>query len=106
MSFHDEKVWQEGYVAVLDLLEITDRLAQNDIVDQIRKHAMMVVTVTSQAVSHQDRKMRDIKLRDTRSIIIAMRSLLSILWAQEVLSDEEFGKVDAAFESYANTLPR
>lgn len=105
-QFHDDKLWQQAYVASLDVLNETAPMAGNDVADQIRKHAMMVLTVVAQAVTNKDRKMRDIKLRDVGSIIVALRSLLSVLWGQEALSDEQFNALDETYEQLANTLPR
>ncbi len=92
-------------MACLDLLEATDG-QPGDLFDQVRKHAMMVATEVAQAVSNRDRKFRDIKLRGVANIIIALRSLLSLLWAREALNDDIFGKLDAAYEALSNKLPR
>lgn len=100
-------------MAALDLLEATHSQGSGqadglngDLEEQIRKHGMMVVTEVAQAVGNRDRKFRDIKLRGVVNIIVALRSLLSILWAREALSDETFGKLDSAYEALAQKLPR
>ncbi len=105
MSFHDDKLWQESYVALLDVLEATDSV-DGDLVEQVRKHAMMVLTEIAQGVSNRDRKMRDIKLHNVENIVIALRSLLSVIWGQEALTDDQFAKLDGAYEALANKLPR
>ncbi len=105
MSFHDDKLWQQAYVAVLDILEATDALDQADIVSEVRRYAMMVLTVTSDAVSRRDRRERDAKLRDAYFRTVALRSLLSVLWAKEILSDDAFGKLDSALEGLSAALP-
>ena len=105
MSFHDDKLWQEAYVSLLDLLEITGSL-DGDLVSQVRKHAMMVLTEVAQAVANRDRKFRDIKLRSVGNITVSLRSLLSVLWGQEVLSDDQFAQLDGAYEVLGNKLPR
>ncbi|KKU86936.1 MAG: hypothetical protein UY16_C0045G0005 [Candidatus Gottesmanbacteria bacterium GW2011_GWA2_47_9] len=105
MSFHDDKLWQEAYVAAIDTLEATDG-QPGDLIDQVRKHAMMVLTEVAQAVGNRDRKLRDIKLHGVGNIIIALRSLLSLLWAREGFTDETFGKLDAAYEALAGKFPR
>ena len=105
-AFHDDKLWQEAYVVTLDALDATSAQTGNDLVDQVRKHVMMVLTVAAQAVNDRDRKIRDTKLRDAGHIIVALRSLLSVLWGQEVFSDEVFEKLDGAYEALAAKLPR
>lgn len=106
MTFHDDKLWQEAFTALLDLLETTEG-EDSDVVSQVRKHAMMTLTEVGQAVANRDRKFRDIKLRGVGTgIVVALRSLLSVLWAREMLTDDEFAKLDGAYESLASKLPR
>lgn len=105
MSFHDDKTWQEAYVALLDVLEATNARS-GDLSEQARKHAMMILTEIAQAISMRDRKLRDLKLRNVGNIIVSLRSLLSVLWATEALTDEQFGKLDGAYEALGNKLPR
>lgn len=93
-------------MATLDALDATNSLTGNDVIDQVRKHVMMVLTVIAQSAGERDRKMREIKLRDVGHIIESLRSLLSVLWGQEVFSDEIFEKLDGAYEALANKLPR
>lgn len=106
MTFHDDPLWQAAYVALLDITEATDGMEGNDIVDQVRKHAMMTLTEIAQGVTNRDRKMRDIKLHNVANITVALRTLLSVLWGQEVFSDEQFEKLDASYEALGNKLPR
>lgn len=106
MTFHDDKLWQEAFTSLLDVLEITEDV-NSDIAKQVRKHAMVVLTEVGQAVANRDRKFRDIKLRTVGTgAIVALRSLLSVLWAREILSDDDFAKLDGAYEALANKLPR
>lgn len=105
-AFHDDKLWQEAYVVTLDALDATGAQIGNDLVDQVRKHAMMALTVVAQAANDRDRKIRDAKLRDAGHIIVALRSLLSVLWGQEVFSDDVFEKLDSAYEGFSTKLPR
>lgn len=106
MTFHDDKLWQEAFTALLDLLEITDG-DDGDLVDQVRKQGMLTLTEVGQAVANRDRKFRDIKLRTVGTgIIVSLRSLLSVMWAREMLTDDEFAKLDGGYESLANKLPR
>ena len=78
-----------------------------DLVGQARKQAMAALTETATAVASRDRKLREIKLRNVGTgIIVSLRSLLSVLWATEVLTDDVFGKLDTAYEAFANKLPR
>jgi len=50
MTFHDDKLWQDAFTALLDLLEITEG-EDGDLVARVRKQGMMVLTEVAQAVA-------------------------------------------------------
>ena len=102
-TFHDDKLWQEAYTAVLDLCEVAEG---NDVLGQAKTLGLATLTTLADAASRRDRRERDIKLRDAAGQIAGVRSLLSVAWAQEAVEDDVFQKLDTAYESLANKLPR
>ncbi len=102
-TFHDDKLWQEAYTAVLDLCEVAEG---NDVLGQAKIVGLAALTTLADAASRRDRRERDIKLRDALGQIAGVRSLLSVAWAQEAVEDDVFQKLDTAYESLANKLPR
>ena len=106
MTFHDDKLWQDAFAALLDLLEITED-EDGDLVHKVRKQGMIVLTDVAPAVASRDRKFRVINLRTVGTgNIVSIRSLLSVMWAREMLSDDQFGKLDGAYEALEAKLPR
>ena len=103
MTFHDDKIWQDAYTAVLDLCELND---DNDAVKRAIKLGLKTLTTIADGVSRRDRRERDIKLRDAAGTVAGVRSLLSVAWAQEALDDDTFAKLDGAYETLSNKLPR
>lgn len=97
MTFHDDKVWQEAFTALLDLLEMTDGM-DADLAVEARRQGMLILTEIAKAVST--------RRRVEAGITAPLRSLLSVMWAREILTDDQFGKVDGAYEALANKLPR
>ena len=95
-TFHDDKVWQEAFTALLDLLEMTDE--GNDVSVRARKEGMKILTEIAKAVST--------RRRVEPGLTAPIRSLLSVMWAREILTDDQFGKLDGAYESLGNKLPR
>lgn len=102
-TFHDDKLWQEAYTAVLDLCDAT---TENEILHQAQKLGLKALSTVADGVSRRDRRERDMKLRDAMGMVAGLRSLLSVAWAQEALDDETFQKLDTAYESLGNKLPR
>jgi hypothetical protein len=103
MSFHDDKLWQMSYTAVIDLCALT---GDNEVIGQAQKLGLKTLTTIADGVSRRDRRERDIRLRDAAGCVAGVRSLLSVAWAQDAVSDETFAKLDGAYESLANKLPR
>lgn len=103
MSFHDDKIWQMSYTAVIDLCAL---VAQNDVIERAQKLGLKTLTIIADGVSRRDRRERDIKLRDAAGSVAGVRSLLSVAWAQEALDDETFAKLDGAYEELSSKLPR
>ncbi len=102
-TFHDDKLWQEAYTAVLDLCEVA---ADNEVLIQAQKLGLQALSTVADGVSRRDRRERDMRLRDAMGMVAGLRSLLSVAWAQEALSDETFQKLDSAYETLSNQLPR
>jgi len=97
MTFHDDKLWQEAFTDLLDLLEATDE-ETHDVAVEARKQGMVILTEIASAVSS--------RRRVAPGLTASLRSLLSVMWAKEMLTDDEFAKLDGAYESLANKLPR
>ncbi len=102
-TFHEDKLWQDAYTAVLDLCEAT---TENEILHQAQKLGLNALSTVADGVSRRDRRERDMKLRDAMGMVAGVRSLLSVAWAQEALDDEVFQKLDSAYEALGSKLPR
>lgn len=103
-TFHDDKLWQEAYTAVLDLCEAA--ATANEVLLQAKTLGLTTLSTVADGVSRRDRRERDMKLRDAMGMVAGLRSLLSVAWAQEALSDDAFQKLDTAYEALGNKLPR
>lgn len=102
-TFHDDKLWQEAYTAVLDLCEVT---ADVEVIKQAQTHGLKILSTIADGVSRRDRRDRDIKLRDAMGLVAGLRSLLSVAWAQQAVSDETFQKLETAYEALGAKLSR
>ncbi len=103
-TFHDNKLWQDAYVSALDVAEVLESVGPSDVATHIKNHSLTVLTVTADALTRRDRREMEGKLRDVGGLVAAIRSLLSVAWAQDLLSDEQFGKLDGAYENLSKSL--
>lgn len=102
-TFHDDKLWQEAYTAVIDLCALSD---DNEVIKRAQKLGLKTLTTIADGVSRRDRRERDMKLRDAAGQVAGVRSLLSVAWAQDAVNDDVFAKLDGAYEALGNKLPR
>jgi hypothetical protein len=103
MSFHEDPLWQEAYTAVIDLCALAE---DNEVIKRAQRLGLKTLTMIADGVSRRDRRERDIKLRDAAGSVAGVRSLLSVAWAQDAIVDEVFAKLDGAYETLSNKLPR
>ena len=102
-TFHDDKLWQEAYTAVLDLCEIANSV---EVIKQAQSHGLKILSTIADGVSRHDRRDRDAKLRDAMGLVAGLRSLLSVAWAQQAIDDELFQKLETAYEALGAKLAR
>ncbi len=102
-TFHDNKLWQDAYVAVLDVLEAVNG-SESELTGRIKKYSFKVLVLIADSFSRRDRRERDNKLRDAIGTVYGLRSLLSVAWAQEVLDDEQFGKLDNTYDAIGKQI--
>ncbi len=103
-TFHDDKVWQAAYLGSLDTLEVAAGNT-SELFVHIKNHALTILTVTADALSRKDNRAREEKFANVQGLIWALRSLLSVAWAQEVLTDEQFKSLDETYEQMAADVP-
>ncbi len=103
MTFHDDKLWQEAFTAVLDLLDLD---GENEVIEKAQKMGLKTLTTIADGLSRRDRRIHDECLRDATGFVAGVRSLLSVAWAKDMIDDDTFGKLDGAYEALANKLPR
>lgn len=102
-TFHDHKLWQDAYVAVMDMYETTGR-SEHEVLSAMRRHSLAVLTTVADALSRQDRHQRLEKFHNAIGEVASIRSLLSVAWGQKTLSDDAFRKLEEAYEQIGKQL--
>ena len=103
MTFHDNKLWQDAYVAALDVAESFDG-ASSEVAVAAKQTSLTILATIADSLTRRDRREAEVKMRDAGGSVAAMRSLLSVAWAQNQLTDDQFGKVDGAYEALSAKL--
>lgn len=102
-SFHDDKLWQEAYVAVIEVWELFGS-SEDEILAKVRQQALEVLSFLADASTRRDRREADTKIREAAGRIASIRSLLSVAWGQQVLTDADFKKIDDKYDLLSKSL--
>jgi hypothetical protein len=102
-TFHDHKLWQDAYVAVMDVFEQTSQ-SDGEIIPELRHLSLTILSTIADAVSRVDRKERYLKLHDAMGSVASMRSLLSVAWGRQAVTDDVFRKIDGAYEKLGKEI--
>lgn len=86
-------------MAALDVAEAFDGANS-----EIKQQSLTILSTIADSLTRADRREAEAKLRDAGGLIAGIRSLLSVAWAQELLTDEQFGKLDGAYEELSKQL--
>lgn len=102
-NFHDDKLWQGAYMAVMGVYDVTGE-STDELISMVRTHALHVLSYIADALSRKDRRIRAAKLSEAGGSVASLRSLLSVAWGQQMIADEDFKKIDTAYDDLGKQL--
>ena len=93
VNFHEHKLWQEAYVALMDL--------ENP---ELAPSAKEVAATIADSLTRQDRRVARELLQVAVGLVAKTRTELAVLWGKGLLSDELFKKIDDQYASLSSSL--
>ena len=96
-NFHDQKLWQDAFVVLMDVHDTFDTLrdgADNEIVEDVIGSATNVAAKIADGLSRQDRRFGRQVLLDAIGMVAIVRTHLAVAWGRGLLSDEQFRTID------------
>jgi four helix bundle protein len=112
MNFHDNKIWQQAYVALMELyntldgLEDEDREKEEEVVESTVVSAQNVASKIADGLSRKDQRYGKGLLFDAIGLIAVTRTNLAIAWGRGVLTDEEFKALDDKYQELTAALQK
>lgn len=103
MNFHENKLWQEAYVALMDLYEAIEGEG-GEVVDQVLASGVGVVAKIADGLSRKDRRVGQQILSDAAGLVATTRSHLAVAWGKKLLDDETFRTLDEKYASLSSKL--
>lgn len=100
MSFHEHKLWQQSYVALMDLYEVLEGGDADDLLGS----AQNVAATIADSLTRQDRRIaRDI-LQTAVGQVAKTRTHLAVAWGKGLVDDEKFKSLDTKYADISDSL--
>lgn len=105
--FHEQKLWQDAYVALMDIHEAFDEHKEGDeeeIVDQVLDSATNLAAKIADGLSRLDRRFGRQILMDAIGMVAVVRTHLAVAWGRGLVTDDTFRTLDGKYDSLAVAL--
>lgn len=107
MNFHEDKLWQAAYVALMDLYDAFEGVTEGrEVIDQVLASAVGVVAKIADGLSRRDRRQSAEILSDAAGLVATTRSHLAVAWGKKILDDDSFQTLDKKYAELTLLLQR
>jgi four helix bundle protein len=105
--FHEHKLWQSSFVALMEVHDLFDPLkgGENDeIVRQVLDSATELSAKIADGLSRLDKRFGRQVLMDAIGMVAVVRTNLAVSWGRGLLPDETFRQIDTKYNDLAIAL--
>jgi four helix bundle protein len=106
-NFHDNKLWQDSFVALMDVHDLMSELItdeKNEIVTGLLEAAKNVTSKIADALSRNDRRIGRNLIYDTVGLVAVTRTQLAIAWGRGLIGDDTFRSLDDKYAKLSDSL--
>jgi hypothetical protein len=107
-NFHDHKLWQDSYVVLMDLHDLSDGLiaagTQDEIVEKLLVDAQNVTAKIADGLSRNDRRLERQLVFDAVGLVAITRTQLAVAWGRGLVDDDTFRAIDDKYAKLTNSL--
>ncbi|MBU1327031.1 hypothetical protein KKB64_01920 [Patescibacteria group bacterium] len=107
-NFHEHKLWQESFVALMDMHEALDSVEvegrEGDIVARVLDAGQKVSAKIADALSRTDRRMTRNLIFDSVGLVAVARTELAVAWGRGLLPDDTFKALDTKCADLSTSL--
>lgn len=109
VNFHEHKLWQESYVALMDIHEILDQEVEGephdkDVIEALLTAAQDVAATIADSLTRQDRRVaRDLMMKAVGEVA-KTRTHLAVAWGRGSIDDETFRAIDDKYAKLSESL--
>lgn len=99
-NFHEHKLWQESYVALMDIYEALEDGGAPELVTS----AQEVAATIADSLTRQDKRVgRDLIMKAV-GLVAMTRTHLAVAWGRGFMDDEMFKKLDDKYAALSSSL--
>ncbi len=108
-NFHEHKLWQESYVALMDIHEILDQEDEGqphdkDVIEGLLSAAQNVAATIADSLTRADRRVgRDLMMMAVGEVA-KTRTHLAVAWGRGSMDDETFRGIDDKYTKLSESL--
>lgn len=111
MYFHEHKLWQEAYVALMDIHEALEDEDESqsegrnsELIDELLESAQQVAAMVADSLTRQDRRTAKELLTNCVGQIAKTRTHLAVCWGRGIFDDETFRRLDGKYDALSSSL--
>lgn len=104
MNFHDHKLWQDAFVVLMDIHDLSDSQAKNDVLIKLIADAQLVAAKIADGLSRNDHRMGKMLIADAVGLVAIARTQLAEAWGRGLVSDDTFRTIDDKYAKLTNNL--
>jgi four helix bundle protein len=107
LNFHDNKLWQDAYVALMDIHDVVDDLDRSEheeIIEGLLEAAQNVAAKIADGLSRNDHRIGRDLIFGSIGLIAITRTQLAVAWGRGLVDDGIFKKLDDTYANLTNAL--
>lgn len=108
MNFHDNKLWQEAFVALMDVHDVAESVTGDDYQAKIAEGALSaarsVAAKIADGLSRMDRRLGRQLILDTVGLVAVTRTQLAVAWGRGMMDDATFKALDDKYAALSQSL--
>ncbi len=107
MNFHENKLWQDAFTALMDVHDAIDGLRggeHDEVVREVIEAATAVTSKIADSLSRTDRRVSRNLLYDAVGLVAIARTQLAVAWGRGLVNDETFKTLDDRYANLSQAL--
>jgi len=109
INFHEHKLWQDAYVALMEVHDTFGPLRGGDdreLVEDVISAATALTSKIADGLSRIDRRFGRQVLLDAVGMVAVVRTHLAVAWGRKLLDDATFKALDDRYAHLSENLQR